>query len=119
MQITGKLVQIFDAQTGTGKSGEWRKRAFLLESEGQYPKIMYIMTWGDKINLDSFSSGQALKVDFDAESREYNGKWYTELRAWRVEIAGSESVPIEVKPPIFNEDQAPLNTEEDDIALPF
>jgi hypothetical protein len=118
MQITGKLVQVFAAQTGTGKNGEWKKRAFLLETEGQYPKNMYIWTWGDKINLDGFTAGQSMKVDFDAESKEFAGKWYTELRAWRVELVSNDAKPIELKPESFNDDQAPLNINDNDI-LPF
>lgn len=118
MQITGKLVQIFDALTGTGKNGEWKKRAFLLETEGQYPKNLYIWTWGDKIKLDGFTLGLSLKVDFDAESREFGGKWYTELRAWRVEIPIDDAKPFDVKPETFNDDQAPLTISDDDV-LPF
>ena len=118
MQITGKLLQVFDAQTGTGKNGEWKKRAFLLETEGQYPKNLYIGTWGDKINLDGFIAGQILKVDFDPESKEFNGKWYTELRAWRVEVPINDAKPFDVKPETFNDDQAPLNISDDDV-LPF
>ena len=35
--------------------------------------------------------GNELLVSFDAESREYNGRWFTDLKAWKIELAGSES----------------------------
>ena len=50
--------------------------------------------WGDRINEAALQPGNTLRIDFDAESREYNGRWYTDLRAWKVEVAGeSQSVP--------------------------
>ncbi|MBP6793695.1 MAG: DUF3127 domain-containing protein [Saprospiraceae bacterium] len=87
MQFTGKLVQVLPAQTGQGKNGEWRKQEIVLETEGQYPKKVCVSVWGDKMSHLTLTPGEMLTVDFDIESREYNGKWYTDVKAWKVTTA--------------------------------
>lgn len=84
MQITAKLVQVLPAQTGQGKNGEWRKQEIIVETDGQYPRKICISVWGDKLGGLKLSPGTELSVDFDIESREYNGRWYTDVKAWRV-----------------------------------
>ncbi len=86
MQLTAKLNQLLPIQTGTGKNGEWKKQDIIVESDGQYPKKLCISIWGDKINESQLQIGNLLKIDFDIESREYNTKWYTDIKAWKIEI---------------------------------
>ncbi len=88
MQLTAKLIQILPVQTGMGKNGEWRKQNIILETDGMYPKKVCVTVWGDKINIAALQEGTMLDVQFDAESREYNGNWYTDLRAWKIDPAG-------------------------------
>ncbi|HEV7621458.1 MAG TPA: DUF3127 domain-containing protein [Flavisolibacter sp.] len=101
MQLTGKVFQILPMQTGTGKNGTtWKKQEFIVETEGQFPKKICFSMWGDKINESALKPGNMLKIDFDIESREYNSRWYTDLRAWKVEIAGEATgAPTSEKPP--------------------
>lgn len=89
MQITAKLVHLLPLQKGAGKNGEWRKQDVVVETDGQYPKKVCISIWGDKIDENKLRIGNVLSIDFDVESREYNGKWYTDVKAWKVELAGS------------------------------
>ncbi len=89
MQISGKLLQLLPLQTGQGKNGQWKKQDVIIETEGQYPKKVCISIWGDKADEKTLQPGNTLKIDFDVESREYNGKWYTDVKAWKVEAAGS------------------------------
>ncbi|MDR1881583.1 MAG: DUF3127 domain-containing protein [Prevotella sp.] len=94
MQLTAKLIQVLPVQTGMGKNGEWKKQSIILETDGMYPKKVCVSFWGDKINESTLQTGNILDVSFDVESREYNGNWYTDLRGWKVELAGSGvSVP--------------------------
>ena len=93
MQFTGKLVQVLPAQTGQGKNGEWRKQEIVLETDGQYPKKVCVSVWGDKMSHLTLAPGEFLTVDFDIESREYNGKWYTDVRAWKVTTATADRTP--------------------------
>lgn len=89
MQLTAKLIQLLPLQTGTGKNGQWKKQDIIVETEGQYPKKVCISIWGDKINESMLKVGSMLTISFDVESREYNGRWYTDVKAWKVEPAGT------------------------------
>ena len=89
MQITAKLTQLLPIQTGTGKNGEWKKQDIIVETDGQYPKKVCISIWGDKINEAQLQIGNLLKIDFDVESREYNNRWYTDIKAWKIELVGT------------------------------
>ncbi len=83
MELQGKVIQILPLQTGMGKKGQWRKQQFVLETQTQYPKKVCLTAWGDKIvNL---AIGAMVAVSVDLESREYNGRWYTEARAYKIE----------------------------------
>ncbi|MCK9561300.1 MAG: DUF3127 domain-containing protein [Bacteroidales bacterium] len=85
MEIQGKLTQILPLQTGEGKNGTWKKQEFIIETSGQYPKKICISMWGDKINNALLQVGNELTAHIDIESREYNGRWYTEVKAWKIE----------------------------------
>jgi C1A family cysteine protease len=89
MQLTAKLIQVLPLQTGTGKNGQWKKQDIIVETEGQFPKKVCITIWGDKINENQLQVGSQLAISFDVESREYNGKWYTDVKAWKIEAAGA------------------------------
>ena len=89
MQLTAKLIQLLPLQTGTGKNGQWKKQDIIVETEGQYPKKVCVSIWGDKINENLLKEGTQLSISFDVESREYNGRWYTDVKAWKVEPAGA------------------------------
>ena len=91
MQLTAKLVQSLPVQTGNGKNGQWKKQDVIVETDGTYPKKICVSIWGDKINESQLKPGNMLKIDFDVESREYNGRWYTEARAWKLDKDGSGS----------------------------
>src|SRR5687768_5680534 len=88
MEITGRVVQVLQPVTGQSKSGsgEWRKQEFVIETQSQYPKKVMFSLWGDKTEqINGLNPGEDVKVSFDPESREYNGRWYTDLRAWKIE----------------------------------
>ena len=90
MELTAKLIQVLPLQRGTGKTGnEWRKQDIIVETGGQYPKKVCISIWGDKINEKILQTGNMLNISFDVESREFNGRWYTDVKAWKVEAAGN------------------------------
>lgn len=89
MQLTTKLIQLLPLQTGTGKNGQWKKQDIIVETHGHYPKKICISIWGDKINESQLVAGNFLNIDFDIESREFNGKWYTDVKAWKIEVMDS------------------------------
>ena len=88
LEITGKLFQKLPLQTGTSaRTGStWQKQEFVIETEDQYPKKICSSLWGDKADqLAQFNIGDAMKISIDIESREYQGRWYTDIRAWKIE----------------------------------
>ncbi|MDR1682627.1 MAG: DUF3127 domain-containing protein [Candidatus Symbiothrix sp.] len=89
MQFTAKLIQALPVETGMGKNGEWKKQSIIVETEGQYPKKICVTAWGDKFNPAQVQPGAMLTIDFDLESREFNGRWYTDVKAWKIETAGA------------------------------
>lgn len=91
MQLTAKLIQLLPLQSGAGKNGPWKKQDIIVETEGQYPKKICVSIWGDKINESQLKPGNMLSIDFDVESREYNGRWYTDVKARKIELAGTSS----------------------------
>ncbi|MFZ1702797.1 MAG: DUF3127 domain-containing protein [Saprospiraceae bacterium] len=104
MQITAKLIQTLPLQTGQGKNGEWRKQDIIVETSDQYPKKICFSVWGNKINQEQLKIGNELQVDFDIESKEYNGKWFTEAKAWKISAVSLEGFIIPVKKNIENSD---------------
>jgi len=84
MQIIAKLIELLPLQTGTGKNGEWKKQEIIVETDGQFSRKICISIWGDKIDDKQLQIGSLLKIDFDIESREYSGKWFTQISAWRI-----------------------------------
>lgn len=106
MQLTAKLIQLLPIQTGQGKNGPWKKQDIIVETTAsQYPKKVCISIWGDKVDGSLLREGAMLTISFDVESREYNGRWYTDVKAWKVESAGGSSssgTPVP-EPPPFND----------------
>ncbi len=86
MQLTAKLTQILPIQTGTGKNGTWKKQDIILETVDQFPKKACVTLWGDKIDDGQLQIGNVLKIGFDIISREYNSRWYTEIKANKIEV---------------------------------
>lgn len=92
LEISGKLIKILPEQTGSGKNGTWVKQEFVIETAEQYPKKICCAAWGDKAaQVKTLALGDLLKVSFNVESREYNERWYTELRAWKIDGQGAGS----------------------------
>jgi len=88
MEIIGKIIEILPAQTGTSAKGEWKKQEFILETQAQFPKKVIMANWNDKIDLKDDNKNKLVKVFFDLESREYNGRWYTDVKPWKLEATG-------------------------------
>ena len=109
MELTGKIIQILPEKSGASARGGWRKQEYVIEIPGDYPKKVCFMVWGDRIDQFGIREGQELTVSIDLESREYNGRWYTDVKAWRVESANQRDVPGQgEEPPPFDSDDLPF-----------
>lgn len=92
MELTGKITQVLPEKSGTSARGPWRKQEYVLETtQGDFTRQVCFMLWGDKIDQFKVQQEQDVTVHFDLESREYNGRWYTDVKAWRIDAAGSAS----------------------------
>lgn len=85
LAIKGTVDQILEEQSGESKNGPWRKRDFILETEGQYSKKVCITQWGDNIDKANVQEGESITAYIDIQSREYKGNWYTDVKAWKIE----------------------------------
>jgi hypothetical protein len=92
MEVTGKMLEILPAQSGSSARGEWKKQEFIIETEDQFPKKICIANWNDKIDINNVGKGEVVTVSINIESREFNGKWYTDVKAWKM-TAGSPAQP--------------------------
>lgn len=95
MEVSGKIIKLLPLQTGQGKNGPWKKQEYLLEYGDQYPKTVCFNLWGDKVDQYTLAEGETVTISFDVESREFNGRYYTDVKAWRVDkgdqVAGTGS----------------------------
>ena len=106
MEVKGKVIQLLAPVTGQGKKGTWRKQEFILETQSQYPKKVCLSLWGDKIEQFKVSTGDTVVASVELESREYNSRWYTEARAWKVDkigAGGGTSGPPPDQEPFYTE----------------
>lgn len=120
LSVKGKIEQILKPESGVSKAGkEWSKQEFVIETDDQYPKKVCFTLFGDKVNLvEGLAAGQDVEVSFNIESREYNGRWFHNVNAWKIENASEENMPV--PPPEFGMGDIPPEPAEDDAGdLPF
>ncbi len=124
MDIVGKIIQVLPLQEGISKTGNpWKSQSYVLETQEQYPRKVCFEIFGeDRIKNNPCNVDDVVTVSFDIESREYNGRWYTSIRAWRVQqgnmlsqaapdpVAASVAAPVAAAPatpsPMANPDTA-------------
>lgn len=117
MEIKGKIVGVMEEISGNGKNGPWRKKDYILETESQYPKKVCLTVWGDKIDQFGMQEGDQVTAGIEIESREFNNKWYTDVRVWKVDkgTAGAQTSPPQSGQPDVNT----FHDESGEDTLPF
>ena len=128
MNISGKITQILPEAKGEGRNGPWKRQDFILETDDQYPKKVCISVWNDKVDVGKLQPGDPVTVEVSVESREYNGRWYTDVKASGL-IAGQKTAsgPSSTTGPMLDEiekapppDKMPDDLpEEEENDLPF
>ncbi len=121
MQVKGTLLQILKMESGVSKAGkEWKKQDFVIETNEQFPKKVCFTLFGDKINLiDGITEGTEVEVFFSVESRDFNGKWYHNINAWKIENASAGNAAPRNFPPEFSVGNIPPEPEDSGNDLPF
>ena len=90
LEIEGKISQKLQIVSGQSARGEWRKQDFVVEfPDGNFTSQACFTAFGDdRVNeLGRFQVGDMVQVSFNVRAREYNGRWYNDLRAWRISSA--------------------------------
>ena len=88
MEVVGKIIQVLPEQGGVSKTSgkEWKLQAYVLETQEQYPRKVHFEVFGeDRIKANPCQLDDIVTVSFDIESREFNGRWYTSIRAWKIQ----------------------------------
>lgn len=87
MEIVGKIIQVLPLQEGIGKNGNpWKVQGYVLETQEQYARKVQFEVFGeDRIKNNPCQVDDMVTVSFDIESREFNGRWYTSIRAYRIQ----------------------------------
>ena len=94
MEITGKVVRLGNLVEGTSARGPWRKQELIIETEEQYPRTVCLICWTNQIDeIQKFAPGQTIKAQIEISSREFNGKWYTDVRVWRFDPVTTQAAP--------------------------
>ena len=100
-ELSGRIVSVLPLQQGASKAGKpWQKQEYILDTGGQYPKKVCFSLFGDSITKFPLQVGQDVTVSIDIESREWNSRWYTEVRAWNVTYASQQPQSPAPQPPV-------------------
>lgn len=125
MEITGKIIAVLPLATGTSRTGnQWKSQSYVLETQEAYPRKVCFELFGDKADQFPCAIDEVVTVSFDIESREWNGRWFTSIRAWKIEKnvqpateAAGASLPPVGNLETFDASAAPA--EDDGSGLPF
>ena len=92
MEFQARVLQCLPEITGTSKAGNpWKKKEWIVETFGQFPKKVKVQCFGDRSDSIILEPGKDYTLSVDLESREFNGRWYTDVSVFRVsEITGGQ-----------------------------
>ena len=128
MVLTGRIIAVMQPRSGVSQrtGNSWMTQEYVLEVPGTYPKRCVFNIFGEeRIKQFNIQVGQDLNVEFDIDAREYNGRWYNDVRAYNVTPAQpvaaapagvAEAAPF---PPQQNVSAAPFPPQQNAAAAPF
>ena len=114
--VVATLKEVLETQSGTSAKGEWHKKEFVVEdTKSQYPTVLCCTLFNDKVSLiDGFKAGQEIEVSFNLDSRNWQGRYFHNVNAWRIQPVGTPAPD----PATSTAPAASTTTKEDDD-LPF
>jgi predicted SnoaL-like aldol condensation-catalyzing enzyme len=125
LSVKGRVSNILAVESGTSKAGkEWKKQGFIIDTGEQYnPEICFSVFGEDKLQMVAgITVGEDVEVHFNLSSREFNGKYYHNIDAWRIEKGSAQAaqnvVPDNAAPIPTSETAFDSNSSESDD-LPF
>ena len=104
LELTGKIILLLPPQSGSSARGNWNKQEFVIETNDQYPKKICISAWNERANeVGQIPIGTAVKVAVNIESREFNGKWYTDVRMWSIQVENAAAIDPENSSTVYSD----------------
>ena len=123
MELSGKVIAVLEPRGGVSKTGNaWKVQEYVIETHDQYPRKMCFDVFGeDKINQFNIQIGEELTVHFDIDAREWQGRWFNSIRAWKVDRvqAGSDMPPADAPFPPMNAAPVDFSAGDEKDDLPF
>lgn len=105
MDFEGKVLEILPAVSGQSARGTWERQTVIFEQpQKQYGKEIAVTFMNKAQEVASLRVGETYTVSFDMESRKFNDRWYTDIRAWRVQpLQPVAQPPVDNMPPFVEE----------------
>jgi hypothetical protein len=115
MEIKGTITKILDVKTGVSGDKSWQKQDLIIAYGDKYPKAVVVTCFGKLVDsVEQLTEGMEITAHVNPESREYNGKYFTNINAWKLDFVGGKNVAPK-KPREMNE----VTSDEDADDLPF
>ncbi len=90
MDFTVRIKEILPPVSGENEKGSWQKQIALVETLERIPRIVAVSFWGERMEtLAMHQPSELVKISINLESRLYNDRWYTEVKAWKIERVGA------------------------------
>ncbi len=117
MEIQGQIIEVLPLKEGTTQKGtSWKSQEYVIQTHEDYPRKCCFQVYGEeKINKFSIKKGEDLSVSFDIDAREYQGRWYNTIRAWKVERVSSNNTSEGLQEPLDSNFPFPNQTD----SLPY
>ena len=87
MELTGRIISVLQPRSGVSQrtGNSWMTQEYVMEIPGQYPRHMVFNIFGeDRIKQFNIQLNEDVTVQFDIDAREFNGRWYNDIRAYNV-----------------------------------
>jgi hypothetical protein len=117
LEIKGKIIAVLEQEKGTSAKGEWVKQTAVLQYGEKYPKKVPFEMWKD--NIVPLQIGQDVTLVFDIDGREWNGKWFTTVNAYKVVVSGQAQLPPPVAVPPIGSGLPPSDINGSGSEMPF
>ncbi len=104
MDFEGKVLQILQPTKGTSSRGEWQRQEVIFEMTQEFSRKVAVTFFNKPADVEKLRVGESYIVSVNIESREYNGRWYTDIRAWRLQPKQEAApAPVPDLPPLGEE----------------
>ena len=106
MEFEGVVYKILPPTKGTSARGDWQRQEVIFELQQEFSRKVCVIVFNQESDVARLREGMTCTVSVNIESREYNGKWYTDVRAWRVQPKETEAAPPMPDMPPFGDEPA-------------